>query len=792
MKEGVGSSVEETTTYTFDELGRMTANGVGATASVALLVLCCGCVGRPANPAQDGGAEQACSIGDLRGESCATLGFSCGELGCTAEGEFDTRSCTPATFNATTAVVPGMEVNGVSTYPTIRGDGEIVLFASTASNVVPGDTNGTWDVFLRDPAMQRTTRVSVAFDGSQAEGSSWWPTVSADGRFVAFESSATNVVPDDTNNVADVFVRDLAVGTTTRVSVMSDGKEAARFDGPLLPALAAGGRYVAFTGDALVPGDTNDATDIFVHDLATGATERVSIAFDGSEPDGASFAASISADGRFVAFSSSATNLVAGASAGGIYLRDRALGTTTAVSVAWDDGRVVGCGGLPWISSDGALVVFSCGSPDLVPGDTNDVVDVFVRDVAGGVTLRLSLASDGSQANGPSYGWTISPDGGTVAFSSWATNLDGRGLGGLFLAQVGSPLLTRLNVSSDGALDDCPPTTTLPDGFVALSTDGLRAAFNSCGSTIVPGDQNSAEDVFLRDVAAGTTIRVSVADPSLGVTPPQPDGHSSHPLTAGNRVFFLSKATNLVAGDGNGRADLFAVDLAGAQAQRLDVDLDVSVGGFAGLDAVSADGRVVAWTKWLYTKAGSRYEVLVHRLDDGQRMRVNVASNGGDGDGSAKWASLSGDGRLVAFQSDSTNLVPGDANDGWDIFVRDLESGETSLASVDCDGTQIGIAGYSGSAISGDGAYLAFASSSGGSGCAGTGSGGEPRVFIRDLGAGQTSLASLDSDGQRIEQPSRNPVLGRDGSHVAFVACENGIFWPFEPVCDLWIRDVVT
>ena len=157
-----------------------------------------------------------------------------------------------------------------------------------------------------------TTRVSVASDGTQSNNSSYNPSISANGRYVAFESEATNLVRGDTNNFRDIFVHDRQTGQTTRVSVASDGTQANghSYD----PSISADGRYVAFASLAnnLVSGDTNDQQDIFVHDRQTGQTTRVSVASDGTQASGHSFNPSISADGRYVAFVSSASNLVGG------------------------------------------------------------------------------------------------------------------------------------------------------------------------------------------------------------------------------------------------------------------------------------------------------------------------------------------------------------------------------------------------------------------------------------------------------------------------------------------------
>jgi Tol biopolymer transport system component len=187
-----------------------------------------------------------------------------------------------------------------------------VAFASSATNLVSGDTNKHPDIFVRDLQTNQTTRVSVASDGTQANNFSFNPSISADGRYVAFTSWANNLVSGDTNGGRDIFVHDRQTGATTRVSVATGGGQAAADS--QRPSISADGRYVAFESDAsnLVSGDTNNHPDIFVHDRQTGVTMQVSVASDGTQTYAFSSDPSISADGRYVAFGSEADNLVSG------------------------------------------------------------------------------------------------------------------------------------------------------------------------------------------------------------------------------------------------------------------------------------------------------------------------------------------------------------------------------------------------------------------------------------------------------------------------------------------------
>jgi hypothetical protein len=276
----------------------------------------------------------------------------------------------------------GTGANGWSYGTFVSDDGRYVAFYSTGSNLVQGDTNGTFDAFVRDRELKTTERVSVDGSGTGANSSSYSPSMSADGRYVAFDSYASNLVEGDTNGHPDVFVRDRELKTTEWVSMGGSGAQGDYYSWNA--RISADGRYVAFDSGSsnLVAGDSNDTGDVFVHDRDTGTTERVSVPRCGPQGNGDSQGSYISADGRYVTFTSSASNLVGG-DTNGVYdsfVRDRDTGTTERVSV---DGSGVQGNGDSYgtsISSDGRYVAFDSGSSNLVGGDTNGVFDVFVHE----------------------------------------------------------------------------------------------------------------------------------------------------------------------------------------------------------------------------------------------------------------------------------------------------------------------------------------------------------------------------------------------------------------------------
>ncbi len=401
-------------------------------------------------------------------------------------------------------------------------------------------------------------RVSVSSDGVQANGESLlgggkWQ-VSDDGRYVVFESNATNLVDDDGNGFTDVFVRDLELRTTTRVSVNADGTDADGSSGR--PAISGDGRYVAFESTAtdLVEGDTSGTGGVFVRDLLTGRTTKISLHSNGGESNGPSGRSSINRDGRYVSFVSAASNLVEGDGNGfaDIFVRDLQDGLTERVSV----NTVGGDANVPsWVSSisaNGRYVGFISSADNLVDGDTNGFRDIFVRDLELGQTALVSVDPTGGGANGASLGVAVNADGRVVAFSSVANNLvaeDTNLLDDIFVRDMESNTTTRVNVSQGGA-----QTSGGNSLSPSLTSDGRFVTFQSDDENLVAGDSNGVSDIFSHDRQSGRTHRLSV--PIAGG---QSDGlcRSSSVSGDGRYVAFESAATNLVSADTNGVTDVF-------------------------------------------------------------------------------------------------------------------------------------------------------------------------------------------------------------------------------------------
>lgn len=392
----------------------------------------------------------------------------------------------------------GAQVYDGNLYPSINADGRFVAFHSGATSLVANDDNGVPDIFVRDRILGTTTRVSVDSVAVQANGASSSPSISADGRYVAFQSDASNLVAGDTNAKTDIFVHDRVSGATTRVSVSGSGVQAN--DACAGAAISANGRYVAFESRAsnLVVGDSNGKYDIFVHDLSTGATVRASANLIGQQGDNDSLQAAISADASVVAFTSMATNLVGGDTNAtwDIFVREMGCGVITRVSVDSAGNQVGGSSMSPALSADGRFVAFDSSAGALVPDDVGPTQDAFVHDRSTGVTTRVSIDSAGVQGNNGSYSPTISADGRIVAFNSYASNLvagDSNGVVDVFVRNRLNGTTRRVSESSGGVQgnDD--------SGAARVAANGFAVAFHSKASDLVADDSNASFDVFVND-----------------------------------------------------------------------------------------------------------------------------------------------------------------------------------------------------------------------------------------------------------------------------------------------------
>ena len=391
----------------------------------------------------------------------------------------------------------GVEGNNESQFPALSNDGRYVAFESSASNLVANDNNDSWDMFVHDRQTGQTQRISVSSGGEEGNGDSRSPAISATGRYVAFTSVSDNLVSNDTNDAADVFVMDRDTGIIQLVSVSSS--ETQGWGGSSDPAISDNGRYIAFysNSDTLVSGDTNGKFDVFVRDIVAGQTWRVSVSTDGTQGNHDSWGkVSISGDGRRVGFSS-------------------------------------------WAST-------------LVPNDTNGALDAFVSDWFNGWTHIVSVSSSGAIGNANSSTGMISGNGQYISFGSAATNLvasDTNGSSDAFVHHLDTGVTERVSVSSSGQ------QANKGGGAVEISYGGRLVVFHSGATNLVSGDNNGYDDVFVHDRITHRTSRVSIATNGT-----QGNSHAMYlfDISGDSRfVSFSSYASNLVANDGNAVLDVF-------------------------------------------------------------------------------------------------------------------------------------------------------------------------------------------------------------------------------------------
>jgi Tol biopolymer transport system component len=384
------------------------------------------------------------------------------------------RDRTPGTTERVSVASGGTQANGASRSPSLNGNGSVVAFASVASKLVLDDGNGRSDVFVRDRGTGMTERVSVAGVNTEANGGSFAPSISADGNFVAFHSLASNLVGGDTNRAADIFARDIASQTTER---LCGGVQGDRFS--ITPAISADASVVAFASAAtnLVPGDTNRRLDIFTCDRATGTLERVSVSSDGEQADGDSLLPAVSEDGRFVAFKSSADNLVPDDHNGfaDVFVHDRVTGTTERVSVDPHGGDADNISFPPSISHDGRFVAFGSLARNLVRYDVNATSNVFVRDRETATTYLVDVNDEGEEANRgtPDIAPAITGDGVQIGFVSLASNLAGRDNDANDVFVVCNPALATPPSFASAALGNLFRPPTRPHPSAPLKIPGL-------------------------------------------------------------------------------------------------------------------------------------------------------------------------------------------------------------------------------------------------------------------------------------------------------------------------------
>jgi Tol biopolymer transport system component len=466
---------------------------------------------------------------------------------------------------------------------------------------------------------QSIRRITVQPNGLQSmNGDAWGGGLGRDGRFVVFTSQASDLTPGRANGLRNVFVRDLATEGLSIASVTTDGRVADGSSGEGGASISRDGRYVAFTSRAtnlLEPGWPAGGVNVFVHDRESGETSLESISIYGHPGRGWSDLSRLSDDGRYLLFRSLADNLVRGPEgvSEDVFLRDRSTRTTEQISVSSTGLFGNGDSAPGAVSADGRWVVFSSDSTNLVSGDTNRMIDVFLRDRLAGTTVRLSVDFDGTETDQASTAVDISPDGRYVAIDSYATHL----LPEPATSPQAYVLDRETGIFDRVSVNDAGEQANRYTSAAAMTADGRYVVLSSYADNLAPNDTNGSYDVFLRDRLDGTTTLISRAqDGSFpnGWSLPLAPGISDD----GRRIVFSSRATDLVDGDTNRTSDVFVWDR-----RRLVLDsVSPSDGSDRGGDWITLDGSFDVPESSLTVRFGGRSALVGYRTSHRLQVRT--------------------------------------------------------------------------------------------------------------------------------------------------------------------------
>ena len=640
--------------------------------------------------------------------------------------------------------------------------------------------------------VQLANSQNTALASASASGDSYNPAISPDGRYVLFSSSANNLVTD-TNGTAflalvparlNVFLRDRTNGTTTLVSVNQNGTGGGNADSFAI-GISTNGQYALFesSADNLVAGDTNGVSDVFVRDLVNHTTALVSVSTNGGPANGVSRSAIMTPDGHHVAFVSAATNLVIGDNNGipDVFVRDLQAGTTVLASVGattTNASSVTVSSESPDLSADGRYVVFFSTATNLVSGGSTSG-EIYVRDLWNGATVEVSAAAHPivqslfNSATFVAYNHTISDDGQYIAYQagvpSGAATTTGVVLRYNFGTAVTDTVFTNAVGPRAGAEADYRSLDMTPDGrfivFVGKSGtgdlvsiwDGQNGATNPVGSLV---------DCYWPQISAD-----------------------------GQMVSFFNRQA------GTNDFHLYVRNMQSGAFTLADAHMDGSYPNYnlVNAAALSADGQSIAFTAFdanLATNDQNRsYDVFVRDLTTNTTELISVRSPSlpafvPNGASAFTSSSISADGRYIAFSSDANNLTPNDTNDATDIFIHDRLTGSNVLASVAADGSGPGNSLSFQPAISANGRYVAFTSSSSNL-TAITDSNGCQDVFVHDLQSGTNILISINTAGTGTGNTNSSaPMMSADGRYVLFRSKSANLVSGVSVGENLFVRDL--
>ena len=683
------------------------------------------------------------------------------------------------------------DANGASegNRQSLSANGRYLLFQSAATNFVPGDTNGLADLFVRDSKTSLIRRVNTSSSGEQANGESGDFALSGSGRYVVFSSLATNLVPNDTNGVRDVFVKDLVTDSTVRISMRSDGSQSVldnEFEG-MPTSISADGRYVAFlTFERLLPPDNNIHNDIYVKDMLTGALDLVSTAGDESIANFRNHQPFISANGRYVVFASQASNFVPEDTDIGtdVYIKDRVTRQIRLASATAAGVRANSSSEKPVVSADGRYVAFESYSRDLALPYNAANPDVYIKDMQTGAVQRAQ--ADGNTLMGAvGTAPAISPDGRYLAFQlsfySQATGATMR----LYKRNLATGELTRLDRSSSGPF-------LLTGGVYApsISDDGRFVSGHSSNANITINDWNGLQDLFVYDRDYFAAQRAAVND---GV---RSNGDSTAPMISrdGSRVLYVSNANTNTVNDANGVPDAFLYTN-GSTSFALPYSTS-SLGQNADSPFISADNAWVALRTaqafFPVSDSNGLPDIVMTNRDQFVFFRASTDSSGTQVSTGTVLGpvTLNSNATLIAFRATDTTLTAGDTNGVEDVFVKNRTTNATTMVSTTASGT-LANGDSTQAMINDDGTRVAFTSLA--TNLATDDTNGVADIYVKVLADGSLLRASSAVDGTPGNGASGEPSISSDGRYVTFLsAASNLVAGDDNGRIDVFLKDLAS
>ena len=680
---------------------------------------------------------------------------------------------------------------GYATLDAISTNGQFVLFETSATDVVSQAVNGYGDVYLRDLVNNKTILASTGANGP-GSGSTRGAAMTPDGRYVVFASVSTNLSPGTvvTNFAQNIYVRD-TVANTTRIISGNGGQGGS--EESLSPLITPDGRYVVFDSYAtnLAPNITNNQENVFICDLTSGAISVVDVSGLGTLANSYGQAAAVSTNGEFVLFYSMANNLAAGAasSSDGVFLRDTISNNTYLVSVGAtgvEAANSTSSGAV--MTPDGRFVAFASTAQETTNVDYA-YPDVFVRDMLSNTTLLVNISANanGYSGNQSALSPSITPDGRYVSFVSAANNLVSgpltyyRNVYRRDLTEAATEIVSEA-YSESGINPQTGFNASAETDSPTIDAAGEWAAFDSYAANLVREDTNSIEHVYLANLINGALTLVSAS--AAGA---QGNNASTLPVLSadGSTLIFQSTAYNLIPGANNGQQNIYAYNVATGAISLVSVNTN-GAGGDAQSGAslsgygysVSANGRYVTFLSQatdlvtnVFTNTYTPH-VYFRDLQAGVTELLDVNTSGRTGDNEAYNPVISADGSTVAFTSASDLLVPGVTNStagfqNVEIYQRNLAAGTTVLVSATPLGvpaTNLGQFGtglyYAKPVVSTNGQIVAWAAICPGliPNCTST----NGQVFVRNMMTGVTTCVSVNTNG--VSGPGDTRRFRRSGS----------------------------